>query len=84
VKANKLVLLVNHMAQARLPPGFRFHPTDEELVSYYLKRKVMGKPFRFMAVSEVELYKFAPWDLPGRLTLLNLCFLFIFCMYRVI
>lgn len=54
------------MAQARLPPGFRFHPTDEELVSYYLKRKVMGKPLRFTAVSEVELYKFAPWDLPDQ------------------
>ncbi|KAJ3707773.1 hypothetical protein LUZ61_011478 [Rhynchospora tenuis] len=52
------------MAHGWLPPGFRFHPTDEELVSYYLKRKVTGKPIRFMAVSEVEIYKFAPWDLP--------------------
>ncbi|KAJ4747817.1 NAC domain-containing protein 82 [Rhynchospora pubera] len=52
------------MAHGWLPPGFRFHPTDEELVSYYLKRKVMGKSIRFMALSEVEIYKFAPWDLP--------------------
>uniref|UniRef100_A0A1D1YHW8 NAC domain-containing protein 78 n=1 Tax=Anthurium amnicola TaxID=1678845 RepID=A0A1D1YHW8_9ARAE len=46
-----------------LPPGFRFHPTDCELVLYYLKRKIMGKPFIFEAISEIELYKFAPWDL---------------------
>ncbi|XP_078168713.1 uncharacterized protein LOC144563174 [Carex rostrata] len=52
------------MSQAMLPPGFRFHPTDEELILYYLKRKVMGKKFQFMPISEVELYKFAPWDLP--------------------
>lgn len=65
---------VNHalnnstMSQAMLPPGFRFHPTDEELILYYLKRKVMGKKFQFMPISEVELYKFAPWDLPGTFT----------------
>ncbi|KAJ8510059.1 hypothetical protein OPV22_000493 [Ensete ventricosum] len=51
------------MAKTSLPPGFRFHPTDVELVSFYLRRKVMGKPFRFEAIAEVELYKFAPWDL---------------------
>ncbi|KAK1313423.1 NAC domain-containing protein 78 [Acorus calamus] len=49
-----------------LAPGFRFHPTDEELVIYYLKRKVFGKPFRFDAISEVDLYKVEPWDLPAR------------------
>ncbi|WOK96551.1 NAC domain-containing protein [Canna indica] len=49
-----------------LPPGFRFHPTDVELVWYYLKRKVMGKSFRFEAISEVELYKFPPWELPEK------------------
>ncbi|XP_020247319.1 NAC domain-containing protein 53-like isoform X2 [Asparagus officinalis] len=54
------------MAKTSLPPGFRFHPTDVELVWYYLKRKIMGKPFRFEAISVVELYKFAPWDLPGK------------------
>nr|QDX01702.1 NAC domain-containing protein NAC8 [Medicago sativa subsp. falcata] len=46
-----------------LAPGFRFHPTDEELVIYYLKRKVSGKPFRFDAIAEVDIYKSEPWDL---------------------
>ncbi|XP_042506362.1 NAC domain-containing protein 53-like [Macadamia integrifolia] len=53
-------------AVAALAPGFRFHPTDEELVSYYLTRKVCGKPFRLDAISEVDLYKSEPWDLPGQ------------------
>jgi len=53
------------MAQTSLPPGFRFHPTDVELVSYYLKRKIMGKKLIVDAISEVDLYKFPPWDLPG-------------------
>ncbi|XP_048530345.1 NAC domain-containing protein 82-like isoform X2 [Triticum urartu] len=51
------------MSQTCLPPGFRFHPTDVEFVSYYLKRKIMGKKLFVEAISEVELYKFAPWDL---------------------
>lgn len=48
-----------------LAPGFRFHPTDEELVIYYLKRKVCGKTFRFDAISEVDIYRSEPWDLAG-------------------
>ncbi|XP_028124169.1 NAC domain containing protein 50-like [Camellia sinensis] len=48
-----------------LAPGFRFHPTDEELVQYYLKRKASGKPFRFDAVSEIDVYKSEPWELSG-------------------
>ncbi|XP_020588817.1 NAC domain-containing protein 16-like isoform X2 [Phalaenopsis equestris] len=51
-------------ASTQLAPGFRFHPTDEELVSYYLKRKVSGKPIRVDAISEIDLYKAEPWDLP--------------------
>jgi hypothetical protein len=48
----------------RLPPGFRFHPTDQELVAFYLKRKVCGKRIEFDVVAEVDLYKCEPWDLP--------------------
>nr|WLO57471.1 NAC transcription factor 12 [Rheum palmatum] len=51
-------------AGTSLAPGFRFHPTDQELVSYYLKRKVCGKPIRFDAISETDIYKSEPWDLP--------------------
>ncbi|KAJ6317417.1 hypothetical protein OIU76_013036 [Salix suchowensis] len=49
-----------------LAPGFRFHPTDEELVRYYLKRKVTNKPFRFDAISVTDIYKSEPWDLPDK------------------
>ncbi|KAL9251945.1 NAC domain-containing protein [Drosera capensis] len=48
-----------------LAPGFRFHPTDEELVSYYLRRKLSGKPFRFDAIGDIDIYKTEPWLLPG-------------------
>ncbi|GMP68554.1 hypothetical protein CsSME_00028137 [Camellia sinensis var. sinensis] len=54
---------------ASLAPGFRFHPTDEELVRYYLKRKVCRKPFRFEAISDIDVYKSEPWDLPGLISL---------------
>ncbi|KAK4490663.1 hypothetical protein RD792_001354, partial [Penstemon davidsonii] len=54
------------MARSSLPPGFRFHPTDVELIMYYLKRKVMRKKLHFEAIAEVNIYKFSPWDLPDK------------------
>ncbi|XP_012066614.1 NAC domain-containing protein 82 isoform X2 [Jatropha curcas] len=54
------------MGKKTLPPGFRFHPTDVELVKYYLKRKVLGKNLHFDAIAEIDIYKYAPWDLPDR------------------
>ncbi|KAJ8526305.1 hypothetical protein K7X08_028782 [Anisodus acutangulus] len=50
----------------RLPPGFRFHPTDVELIMYYLKRKIMGKILHFEGITELNMYKFSPWDLPDK------------------
>ncbi|XP_024371500.1 NAC domain-containing protein 79 [Physcomitrium patens] len=49
-----------------LPPGFRFHPTDEELVSYYLTKKVLDSRFAVRAIAEVDLNKCEPWDLPEK------------------
>lgn len=47
-------------------PGFRFHPTDEELVGFYLRRKVEKRPIRLDLIKLVDIYKFDPWDLPSR------------------
>ncbi|KAL6566469.1 hypothetical protein OROGR_002084 [Orobanche gracilis] len=47
-----------------LLPGFRFHPTDEELVGFYLRRKIMQKPLSIELIKQLDIYKFDPWDLP--------------------
>ncbi|KAI9116580.1 hypothetical protein K1719_012747 [Acacia pycnantha] len=54
------------MAPMSLPPGFRFHPTDEELVAYYLERKITGRSIELEIIPEVDLYKCEPWDLPEK------------------
>ncbi|KAL6847498.1 hypothetical protein ACP4OV_022524 [Aristida adscensionis] len=54
------------MAPVSLPPGFRFHPTDEELIIYYLKRKINGRQIELEIIPEVDLYKCEPWDLPEK------------------
>uniref|UniRef100_A0A0C9QWY1 TSA: Wollemia nobilis Ref_Wollemi_Transcript_2396_1710 transcribed RNA sequence n=1 Tax=Wollemia nobilis TaxID=56998 RepID=A0A0C9QWY1_9CONI len=51
-----------------LPPGFRFHPTDEELVVHYLKKKASSSPLPMSIITEIDLYKFDPWELPGKTT----------------
>ncbi|XP_011100538.1 transcription factor JUNGBRUNNEN 1 [Sesamum indicum] len=45
-------------------PGFRFHPTDEELVGFYLQRKVQGKSITLDLITQLDIYKYDPWDLP--------------------
>lgn len=52
--------------QLSLPPGFRFYPTDEELMVQYLCRKVAGNDFPLQIIGDVDLYKFDPWELPSK------------------
>ncbi|KAG6390410.1 hypothetical protein SASPL_148144 [Salvia splendens] len=52
-------------ADLQLPPGFRFHPTDEELVMHYLIRRCASQPISVPIVAEIDLYKHDPWELPG-------------------
>lgn len=47
-------------------PGFRFHPTDEELVGFYLRRKVEKKPIAIEIIKQIDIYKYDPWDLPSK------------------
>ncbi|XP_047071023.1 protein BEARSKIN1-like [Lolium rigidum] len=49
-----------------VPPGFRFHPTDEELLLYYLKKKIGFEKFDLEVIREVDLNKIEPWDLQER------------------
>ncbi|CAH9142776.1 unnamed protein product [Cuscuta epithymum] len=45
-------------------PGFRFHPTDEELVGFYLTRKVANRNISIEIIKQLDIYKYDPWDLP--------------------
>ncbi|CAN0845566.1 NAC domain-containing protein 6 [Linum grandiflorum] len=45
-------------------PGFRFHPTEEELVDFYLKNMVFGKKLSLDVISFLNIYLYDPNDLP--------------------
>ncbi|CAD6209433.1 unnamed protein product [Miscanthus lutarioriparius] len=46
-------------------PGFRFHPTEEELLGFYLSRVVHGKQLHFDIIGTLNIYRHDPWDLPA-------------------
>nr|BAF41989.1 CUP-SHAPED COTYLEDON3 [Petunia x hybrida] len=52
------------MNEQGLPPGFRFHPTDEELITFYLASKVFNATFSGIHIAEVDLNRCEPWELP--------------------
>nr|AGL39696.1 NAC transcription factor 040 [Jatropha curcas] len=52
-----------------LPPEFRFYPTEEELITFYLLNKLEGKREDLNLVMDrvipvLDIYDFDPWDLP--------------------
>lgn len=53
--------------EALMLPGFRFHPTDEELVGFYLKKKIQHQVLSNEIIKQVDIYKYDPWDLPSKL-----------------
>ncbi|KAH7566297.1 hypothetical protein JRO89_XS08G0134000 [Xanthoceras sorbifolium] len=52
--------------ESYVPPGFRFHPTDEELVGYYLRKKVASQKIDLDVIRDIDLYRIEPWDLQER------------------
>lgn len=64
-----------------VPPGFRFHPTDEELVGYYLRKKVASQKIDLDVIRDIDLYRIEPWDLQGSykntIYVLNIGFMFV-------
>ncbi|KAL0351181.1 UNVERIFIED_CONTAM: NAC domain-containing protein 83 [Sesamum radiatum] len=52
----------------KLPIGFRFHPTDQELLLHYLKRKLYSLPLPPSLIPDhFDVFHSNPWDLPGDL-----------------
>ncbi|XP_039012068.1 NAC domain-containing protein 43-like isoform X2 [Hibiscus syriacus] len=49
--------------QSQVPPGFRFHPTEEELLQYYLRKKVSYEKIDLDVIRDVDLNKLEPWDI---------------------
>ncbi|XP_031247897.1 NAC domain-containing protein 40-like [Pistacia vera] len=54
------------IAASSMFPGFRFSPTDVELISFYLKKKMEGSENCVEVISEIEICKHEPWDLPEK------------------
>ncbi|XP_078444064.1 protein CUP-SHAPED COTYLEDON 3-like isoform X2 [Wolffia australiana] len=57
-------MLSEDMNGRGLPPGFRFYPTDEELVTFYLAAKVFNGGFVGVDMVEIDLNRCEPWELP--------------------
>jgi hypothetical protein len=60
-----------------LPPGFRFQPTDQEIIVCYLRNKIAAAAAAVTSIiADVDIYKFDPWDLPGQCVVLDLARLY--------
>ncbi|KAI3687415.1 hypothetical protein L1987_81111 [Smallanthus sonchifolius] len=59
----EMSLSVNVNGQSKVPPGFRFHPTEEELLHYYLRKKVAYEKIDLDVIRDVDLNKLEPWDI---------------------
>jgi hypothetical protein len=50
-----------------LPPGFRFYPTEEELVGFYLHNQLQGQMHHHInrVIPIIDINGKEPWDLPS-------------------
>ncbi|KAM2228042.1 hypothetical protein ACFXTI_014784 [Malus domestica] len=52
------------LSMESLPLGFRFRPTDEELINHYLRLKINGRDSEVEVIPEIDVCRWEPWDLP--------------------
>lgn len=46
-------------------PGFRFHPTEEELLEFYLRNVIFREKLYFDVIGFLNIYRHDPWELPA-------------------
>ncbi|KAK6928570.1 NAC domain [Dillenia turbinata] len=51
----------------KVPVGYGFHPTDEEIIVHYLRKKVDSLPFPASIIPEFDAFSLSPTNLPGNL-----------------
>lgn len=74
---------------AALPPGFRFYPSDEELVCHYLYKKIANVEEQHDAfkattdLMEIDLHTCEPWQLPGIYASFFFFFFFVFYLFII-
>ncbi|KAH7834516.1 hypothetical protein Vadar_016930 [Vaccinium darrowii] len=54
-----------------LPPGFKFYPSDEELVCHYLSKKIANQEVLKGTLVEIDLHQIEPWQLPAMMLQLS-------------
>ncbi|KAL2345249.1 hypothetical protein Fmac_006534 [Flemingia macrophylla] len=62
---NKSVFLLVITTMENMPPGYRFYPTEEELISFYLHNKLEGVTKDMnRVIPVVDIYEYNPSQLP--------------------
>ena len=55
-----------------IPPGFRFYPTEEELVAFYLHNKLEGRRNDMdRVIPVIDLYSVEPCHLPSTVNIVS-------------
>ncbi|WCJ19411.1 NAC domain containing protein 96 [Euphorbia peplus] len=63
-KTNEMASASNSTSQ-HMNIAYGLFPTDEEVVHYYLKLKMLGQDAQFNMIPEINLPEFEPWEIPG-------------------
>ncbi|KAL5058812.1 hypothetical protein RYX36_030416 [Vicia faba] len=48
----------------QLPVGYRFDPTDDILMSFYLRKKIYNQHLQFQGILQFDVFQTEPWRLP--------------------
>ena len=62
-----LSYIVMKKLSLKLPSGYRFSPTEQEIIELFLKSKITGNDKEINHVPEIEFYDHEPWDLQRNL-----------------